>query len=270
MGVFNANLDLAGILKLWFTDGKGHINNILPIVIIWYLWNSRNEAKHLGIKMNSYDIISKVRFKILQLKAINLISIKHFTNSHSLADHFGVHNEGIIINRDSIVKWSKPYDPYVKLNTDGSVHATKAGMGGIIRNSQVNPIAIFSGPLSVCSVLTSELIGLYHGLQICLRLGLQNVNIEVDSTLLIHIFSKNEVCFPQDFYTIRKIKMALSLLNFTISHIYREGNECADWLANFGAESENFLEHLVYEIPVPLKGMVIVDLDFVKPMGMVD
>ncbi|XP_020680467.2 uncharacterized protein LOC110098095 [Dendrobium catenatum] len=259
MGLLNANLDLAGILKLWFTDSKGHINNILHIVIIWYLWNSRNEAKHLGIKMNAYDIISKVRFKILQLKAVNLISIKSFTKSCSLADHFGIYKEDIHSNRESIVKWSKPNDPYVKLNTDGSVHANKAGIGGIIRDSQGNPLAIFLGPMSTCSVLTSELNALYHGLQICLRLGLQNVNIEVDCTLVVHIFSKNDLCFPQDFYTIRKIRMALSLLNFTISHIYREGNACADWLANFGAESENFLEYSVYDIPVPLKGMIILD-----------
>ncbi|KAI0516512.1 hypothetical protein KFK09_009188 [Dendrobium nobile] len=202
----------------------------------------------LGIKMNANHIISKVRYKILQLIAVNLISIKNFTNSHFLADHFGVHNEGIRINRDLIVRWAKPYDPYVKLNTNGFVNATKAGMSGIIKNSQGNPIAAFSGPLPSCSVLTSELMGLYQGLQVCLRMGLQNVNIEVDSTLVIHIISNNDVCFPQDFYTIKKIRMTLSLLNVTISHIYREGNACADWLANFGAYSDNFLKHPMFDL----------------------
>ncbi|KAI0507871.1 hypothetical protein KFK09_013999 [Dendrobium nobile] len=170
---FNANLDLNGIFKYWFNDDKGNIHNILPIVIIWYLWSSRNDAKHMGLKMNAYDIIYKVRFKILQLKAVNLISIKHFTNSISLAAHFGIQNETFKIHRELLVYWTKPYDPFVKLNIDGSVHHSKAGMGGLIRNAH--------------------------------------------------------------------------------------GNACADWLANFGAGSEILLEHPLSQIPVPLKGLIMLD-----------
>lgn len=44
----------------------------------------------------------------------------------------------------------------------------------------------------------------------------------------------------QDFYIIRKINTLLAKLNFTASHVFREGNQCADWLARFGAHSGIF------------------------------
>ncbi|KAI0529357.1 hypothetical protein KFK09_001905 [Dendrobium nobile] len=89
--------------------------------------------------------------------------------------------------------------------------------------------------------------------------GIYNVNIEVDSKLVIHVISDNYTGFPQDFYTIRKIKMALPRLNFTISHIYHEGNACADWLANFGAQSEVFQEHPMNNLLIPLRSMITLD-----------
>ncbi|KAI0519354.1 hypothetical protein KFK09_006798 [Dendrobium nobile] len=160
---------------------------------------------------------------------------------------------------DHIVRWIKPTAPSVKLNTDDYIRATNAGMGGIIRDHTGKHIVAFSGLLFLCSILSAELMGLYTSLDMCVRLGIDNVNIEVDSKLLIHVISGNSVGCPHDFYTIRKIKMALARLSFTISHIYREGNACADWLANFGAQSDIFQEHPLNNLPTPLRGMISLD-----------
>ncbi|KAL0920132.1 hypothetical protein M5K25_009244 [Dendrobium thyrsiflorum] len=37
---------ITDILKDWFVPVKGHILNVLPILILWFIWRSRNEAKH--------------------------------------------------------------------------------------------------------------------------------------------------------------------------------------------------------------------------------
>ncbi|XP_028552511.1 uncharacterized protein LOC114580138 [Dendrobium catenatum] len=259
IGVFNANCDLADILKIWFSKSKGHIHNLLPIVIIGYLWKGRNDYKNKEIKMYANQIISNVRDKILLLISVNLISKKYFMNFNLLANYFAKltksSNVGKLVR---IVRWFKPSAPFVKLNTDGSVSATNAGMGGIIRDHTSNLIVVFSGPLFF-SVLSTELLGLYNVLDMCLRLGIYNVNIEVNHNLVIHVISDNYTGCPQDFYTIRKIKMALSMLTFTTSHICREGNACADWLDNFGAQSEIFQEHLLNNLPIPLRGMITLD-----------
>ncbi|PKU68408.1 Putative ribonuclease H protein [Dendrobium catenatum] len=177
-----------------------------------------------------------------------------------LANHFGISNDtGAVGKLDRIVRWLKPILPYVKVNTDGSVGVNSAGMGGIIHNHIGNPIAAFSGPLNSCSILTAELLGLSHGLDICLRLGLHHVNIEIDSKLVIHVIYDNNASCPQDFYTIKKVKMALYMLNFDISHIYYEGNVCAVWLANYGSQSDIVQELLVNNLPPPLRGMINLD-----------
>ncbi|KAI0527418.1 hypothetical protein KFK09_003018 [Dendrobium nobile] len=160
-------------------------------------------------------------------------------NYNLLANHFWLSTDIATAGKlDRIVIWLKPSFPYVKLNTDGFVGVNSAGMDSIIRNYFGNPIAAFSRPLNFYSVLTAELLGLSYGLDLCLRLGFHHVNIEVDSKLVIHVISDNNAGSLQNFYTIRKIKMTLSMLTFNISHIYREGNVCVDWLANFGSQSD--------------------------------
>jgi len=65
--------------------------------------------------------------------------------------------------------------------------------------------------------------------------------------------------FFRIFILSEKIKIPLASLSFTISHIYREGNACADWLANFGAQSYIFQEHPLNNLPTPLRGMICLE-----------
>ncbi|KAL0912637.1 hypothetical protein M5K25_018624 [Dendrobium thyrsiflorum] len=71
--------------------------------------------------------------------------------------------------------------------SDGSIGTGFAGIGGIIRYQYGGVISAFAGPLNLCRVITAELMGLSHGLDICNRLGIQHVAIEVDAKLLILI-----------------------------------------------------------------------------------
>ncbi|KAI0493588.1 hypothetical protein KFK09_023707 [Dendrobium nobile] len=161
--------------------------------------------KSVNIGRSLYKFIIKIKscldflLLVLQLIAVKLLSSKNFTNANLLAEYFGIANNGNVLSkRDRIVKWLKPVQSYIKLNIDGSVGKFSAGMGGIIRDSSGNPIAMFAGPLITDSVLTAELLGLAHGLEVCLRLGIQYVYIEIDSKLAIQAISDNTAPFPQD------------------------------------------------------------------------
>ncbi|KAI0494209.1 hypothetical protein KFK09_024340 [Dendrobium nobile] len=130
-----------------------------------------------------------------------------------------------------------------KLNTDGSVGVHSAGFGGIIRNYLGNPLNAFAGPLDVCPVLSAELRSLSFGLERCIILGYHHVNIEVDSKTIIHFISENSIGNPQDLYIIRKIKLMLGEMDYTISHIFREVNVIVINLWN----PEFILSKLVFE-----------------------
>ncbi|KAI0522535.1 hypothetical protein KFK09_004915 [Dendrobium nobile] len=88
--------------------------------------------------------------KTWDIVKINVVEAMHDFFS---AIHFGVNvNVDIGGKMDRVVRWLKPSFPYVKINTDGSDQANSVGM--------------------------AELLGLSYGLDLCVRLGFQHVNIE--------------------------------------------------------------------------------------------
>ncbi|XP_019430046.1 PREDICTED: uncharacterized protein LOC109337520, partial [Lupinus angustifolius] len=70
--------------------------------------------------------------------------------------------------------------------------------------------------------------------------GWNSIWLKCNSSLVVDIFNgKSKVPWKlQARWTICKIH--LSSMNFKVSHIYREGNACADSLAKFGISSNTY------------------------------
>ncbi|KAI0519488.1 hypothetical protein KFK09_006936 [Dendrobium nobile] len=135
----------------WMSTVKGHVTNLLPILILWFLWKARNEAKHDGRKMEDKSIISNVNHKLLQIYASKLISRKNFIHYETLGVYLGIPiRMEDLIRRERIVRWIKPVTPYLKLNTDGFVDNSHAGFGGILRDNVGKVIVAYADPLSLC------------------------------------------------------------------------------------------------------------------------
>ncbi|PKU83073.1 Putative ribonuclease H protein [Dendrobium catenatum] len=160
---------------------------------------------------------------------------------------------------EKFVRWVKPIFPFVKMNSDGSVGSNMAGMGGIIRNFKGDVLIAFAGPLHHCKVLFAEMMGLSYGLELCYKMGFNNVAIEIDALSLIHLIRKNTMSDPEFFYNIRKIKCLLDGLNFSLNHIFREGNACADFLATKGGQINSVEEFSNITLPQQLRGLVRLD-----------
>ncbi|KAI0495440.1 hypothetical protein KFK09_021741 [Dendrobium nobile] len=210
--------------------------------------------------MDASQIILNVRHKILQFYSYNLITVKTFKKCTNMAIAFGIPmNNGIINSVDKIVKWIKPKPPYVKLNSDGSVGPNCAGAGGIIRDQLGCILAVYIAPLQCSNAISTELMALHYGLNICIKMGITYVWIEVDAMLLNQIINNVVPSNPQNFYLISKIKSSLTFVNFYISHIYREANVCADWLAKKGCSMHNYEKLDVRRLNPSLKGMINLD-----------
>ncbi|XP_020674217.1 uncharacterized protein LOC110093615, partial [Dendrobium catenatum] len=220
---------LASMLESWFIPIKGHIRNFLPILILWYIWKARNEAKHDNIKMDPTLIINNIKRKVFQLFNLNVISSKTFAKHAILAGAFYIHLDTTLINiRESFVYWIKPKLHYVKLNTDGPVDREKARAGGLIRDFGGEILAAFAAPVIKRNVIFVELQALHFGLDLCLKKGFNNVWIEVDS------------------------------LFFLVQNVGK-GNGCADWLAKKGSLMEDYEELDILNIYPILKGMLLMD-----------
>ncbi|KAL0907215.1 hypothetical protein M5K25_025769 [Dendrobium thyrsiflorum] len=232
----SVNNGILAILNCWVNKSKGHILNIIPVLILWYLWQARNDAKHNDIKIDSSLVILKVKHKILSFYAVKLISENNFKHCLHLAGKLGIFFENTSVNhQDKIVKWIKPSSPFVKLNSDGSVGNSGAGFGGIVRNYLGNVLFAYAGKADTSNVLTAELLGLLYGLISCSERGFLNINIEVDAISLIQIFNR------KDFM----------------------GNACADFFAKLGSQMVGFQLFTEANLPFIAKGIITLDKELV-------
>ncbi|KAI0495983.1 hypothetical protein KFK09_022290 [Dendrobium nobile] len=202
------------------------------------------------------NIINNVISKIKNLYSCNVINCKTFDNCDIVAVKLGIQlDKGSDVYLDTMVYWVKTKPPFIKLNTDGSVGLAYAGAGGLIRDFQGDIISGFAAPVKRLDVLWAELNALFLGVQLCSKKGYHDVWIELDSNLIVTSILENFIGNAKNFYIFRKIRDILLTLNFRISHIYREGNMCADWLAKKGANLVDYEEIDIVNLDISFKGI---------------
>jgi len=134
------------------------------------------------------------------------------------------------------IRWEFPSPGWVKINTDVAVrgYAGLATCGGIFRGSMEEFIGTFSAFLDVQTALVTEFYGVIYALEEAQKLGLTNVWLECDSALVCAAFTartnvswmlRNRWNTCLNYYG--KIRLR-------VTHIFHEGNVCADKLANLG------------------------------------
>lgn len=153
-----------------------------------------------------------------------------------------------------------------KHNTDRSIQRERYGYGGIIRDSKDILIQAYYIILHQCYVLYVELYAILHGLNVASNLSFIKLWIEVDALLVINILHKGFSLLPNVFYLVKRISALLKIFEYKISHIFREGNKCVDWLANNGAYLLNIMNYDNNFYPSKLRGFVKMDL-LVSPIS---
>ncbi|PKU62326.1 Putative ribonuclease H protein [Dendrobium catenatum] len=210
--------------------------------------------------MNHYRIIARTKEKINSLYKVDLINSKQFRGFKFVAKYLNANIfEELHVSTFKYVIWKKPDIHFIKINTDGSVREGLYGCGGILRNDKGNLVLAFATPLNKCSVLVAELKAIYEALKICLSLGILKVWLEIDALIAIKEISVEKKGNFETFYIIKDIKRMLSHLDYKISHIWREGNSAADFLAKTGSNLDHFTLFQNNNIPFLLKGIINLD-----------
>jgi ribonuclease HI len=146
-----------------------------------------------------------------------------------------------------LIKWIPPPVNWAKLNTDGSVMGESglAGGGGVIRNYLGNWVGGFSRSIGITTSVQAELRALKDGLQLALDLEIPNLEIEMDSTVAVKLLHSTNS--PNAFLSsiVNDCRYLLERFEaYTLKHIYREANGCADLLAKAGCDQHS--DFLVY------------------------
>ncbi|CAN1156973.1 Putative ribonuclease H protein At1g65750 [Linum perenne] len=185
----------------WLSGILRHVDSRQLIIACWYLWKVRNEWIFSGTESTAASTARRIQ-------------VWNFVVSSAI-DH------------QYLITKATP----VRTRADGG----KAAVGGLIRNSEGRCLHAFCTNLGKCSIMRAELRGIIIGLQIAWENGFRKVDARVDYQAILTLIKDNESATHQHVVDIAVLRELLEReWDVTISHIYREGNFAADYLANLG------------------------------------
>lgn len=90
-----------------------------------------------------------------------------------------------------------------------------------------------AGAYGVKTNMEAEAKVLWQGLKRCWVTGVNCIDVESDSKVLVHIVKGGACPWPVE-YLVKDNQRLLAITQSQISHVYREINYAADFLANYG------------------------------------
>ncbi|KAF7830619.1 Trimethylguanosine synthase [Senna tora] len=201
-------------------DSSSSLNTPLGtnfIYCLWHIWLSRNQ---LIFKNQNWP-----PNMILRKGLAAAAEFFHLNPQHSS-----------LLNSNNIqIKWHPPIANWWKLNTDGACSGNPGpfAIGGIIRDHNGSFISGYSSYIGFGTALKAELWAISVGLRIALSLNCNFIHVESDSLLAVKFLKDNNIPDTHHLHNLL-LSCRSSLQEFTefsISHVYREGNQCADSLA---------------------------------------
>ncbi|KAL6578151.1 hypothetical protein OROMI_010479 [Orobanche minor] len=201
-----------------------------------------NDKRMKNIPFTSDRVCSRIWNYIETIKVVGKHRFGFWKDAENITHFLGIKVDFRIARKVSMVHWLKPPIGWMKLNTDGAARGNPglAAAGGIIRDSCGKPLLCFWEFIGAQSNTFADLHGIWRGLQLCCEKGIDNIWVEVDSAIALRMIHNNSTSQWQSQAIISKIHILLDKLNTRFSHIFREGNSVADFLANQGCDHRNF------------------------------
>ena len=135
------------------------------------------------------------------------------------------------------VKWLRPPENWFKLIFDGSSLGNLgcAGGGRIIRNSNGEWVSGYDRAIGTTTSVAAKLWTLRDGLNLCISLNLQAVEIELDAKLVDLISKEGSQPNSNDVIVAECREGLKKIPRVRVLHCYREANKCANALTCKGA-----------------------------------
>ncbi|CAN0904913.1 Putative ribonuclease H protein At1g65750, partial [Linum grandiflorum] len=142
-----------------------------------------------------------------------------------------------LTRQTQLIGWRPGDEGWFTLSTDGSFRSPikVAAAGGIIRTYNGRFFKAFAANLGSCSITRAEMRAIVEGLQLAWSLGIKQIRVHSDSRAAIAILAKDSELDHQHAALVLRFKeLCNRQWEVQISHIYREANYAADYLANLG------------------------------------
>ncbi|GAA0168908.1 reverse transcriptase [Lithospermum erythrorhizon] len=198
-------------------------------------------AQMVGIKHLKFSSILQICQRVTSILTANgranMLQAKFWSGDSYIASILGAHTSVKHRHRPALVSWSRPTKGNFKLNIDAAFKEGQAGYGGILRNDQ-GQLVDARGIFGLCpSALEAEVEALLSIMKWCSIKGYSRMHIEVDTLQLVHMIHGN-VAHWQLSNKLAYIRKLLTSLGSHITHIYREKNMIADWIAKHSCKNK--------------------------------
>ncbi|CAN1314879.1 Putative ribonuclease H protein At1g65750 [Linum perenne] len=136
------------------------------------------------------------------------------------------------------VPWQAGELGWITVNSDGSVRGDRgrAAAGGLLRDMEGNCLRAYAVNLGVCSITRAEIRGALEGIRRAWMEGFRKVEVQMDSQAAMAILLDSRPSI--DHHHALEVFEFRDWMNkdweLWLKHIYREANQAADYLANFG------------------------------------
>lgn len=133
------------------------------------------------------------------------------------------------------VQWLSPPCSWIKCNSDGAVKGAPGivSCGGIFRGHNAAALGCFVANLGISSALHAELMGAMIPIEVAYKKGWHNFWLECDSKLVIQAFSSIDIVSWKLKNRWNNCLLSTKKMRFFVSHIFREGNQCADLITAY-------------------------------------
>ncbi|KAL6576884.1 hypothetical protein OROMI_011160 [Orobanche minor] len=251
------------IIANWFgkTKGKIHIYHIIPILSLWFIWCCRNDKRVDNVPFTTKRVCERISKYISTLTLKGISKRLFWKGADSIAAFLGINMVSKPTYIIGAVRWYKPVVGCFKINTDGASKGNPgiAAAGGVIRNHLGHPIFMFSEFLGDRSNNFAEIYAIWRGLEFCHEQKIFKVWVEVDSKIALHLIEHSISCHWEIQGLIFKIRGFMEKMDIHFSHIFREGNAVADFLANQGCERRDFYIHDITQLKGRILGLIKLD-----------
>lgn len=240
-------IDLSTMEALFSINRRfnSQVNDVLLdaiINLIWVVWTTRNHCRF------NNKVLSIGAAKNLVISTVSLSGkLSSGTMSNSI-DEFVILKQFNIDHHSRAPKikevvWLSPPCNWTKCNIDGAAQGSpgSSAYGGIFRGHNAAALGCFSCNLDCSTSLVAELSATMNAIEIANNRGWFNLWIDTDSILVLKAFNRQDFV-PSRLQSRWKNRMVIAKrLSRQVTHIYREGNHCADKLANHGIHNPGFI-----------------------------
>jgi ribonuclease HI len=246
--IINLRLDFSSVTTLWqitYNSWNPQCKLIVTAAVIYIfntIWLCRNNLRFKSIKPNLNSLTSLILANVSLFGNVTRLTSGPAISDFEILKFFKVSIHHPRPPKIIEVLWCPSLLGWYKCNTDGASigNPGPAACSGIFRNFKGEFIGGFTQNLGIFNALYAEFMGVILAIEYAYDKNWNLLWVECDSKI-VSMALKSPHVVPWQLKNrwlncITKIKS----MSFCISHIYREGNHCADKLASLGLASTGF------------------------------